>query len=174
MEGTAQRTDDGYVLTFERDLGKPIDKVWASLTEAPKMSKWLGGEGSTLELRVGGRVHLADHGIESTVVDLDPPRVIEFGFKGKDWDGGTVRWELEPQGDRTRLVLTHRMIEIDPDQERRIVEEAGIDPDEYPTLPRTLAGWHTLLDGLERYIEGGDSLPDDHWKKVFELYRANV
>jgi hypothetical protein len=48
-------------------------------------------------------------------------------------------------------------------------------------VPRTLAGWHTLLDRLERQLDAGN-LPDmptpedpgDEWKHVFEHYLTTV
>jgi hypothetical protein len=42
------------------------------------------------------------------VVRFDPPRLLETTFQsGKN---GTVTYELQPEGERTRLVLTHRRI----------------------------------------------------------------
>ena len=40
-----------------------------------------------------------------TVLRFDPPRVLETTFQGGK--NGTVTYELFPEGDRTRLVLTH-------------------------------------------------------------------
>lgn len=176
MQGTARRVDDGYMLTFERNLRHPIDEVWTALTDTSRISNWLGGDGSSIELRVGGRVKFPQHQVESTVVALDPPRMIEWGWKSpaNDWDGGTVRWELSESGQGTRLTLTHHMHEIDAETERRIMKGTGIDPDEFPTIPRTLAGWHTLLDQLECDLDAAPLPAEDHWRKVFETYKERV
>ena len=172
MEGTITRVDDGYVITFERRLRHPVEKVWAALTEPSRLGDWLAGDSSDIELRVGGRVHLAGHddGIESTVLALDPPHLIEYGWKTKTWDGGTIRWEVSEQDGGSRLRLTHRMPEIDLTADRELMKRMGMDPDAFPPIPRNLAGWHTILDRLERMLEGGDQLPDDHWKTLFDQY----
>jgi uncharacterized protein YndB with AHSA1/START domain len=171
MDGKVQQLDNGFVITFERELTHPRDKVWDAITSTDRISTWLAGPGSTIDLRIGGRVYLSGHEIESTVVDLDPPRVIEYGFKGEEWDGGTVRWELSDSGTGTRLVLIHRNPSMmNPEQERKLLERHGLDLDEYPTIPRTMAGWHTILDRLAVALDGGPSLADDHWKRVYERY----
>jgi uncharacterized protein YndB with AHSA1/START domain len=173
MQGTARRVEDGYVLTFERQLPHSVDKVWTALTDPGRISSWLGGEGSSIELRVGGRVHFPQHGVESNVVALDPPRMIEWGWTSPahGWDGGTVRWELSEAGGGTYLTITHNMPELDPETDRRILKDMDIDPDEFPAVPRTLAGWHTLLDQLEADLAGEALPPEDHWRSVFEIYR---
>jgi uncharacterized protein YndB with AHSA1/START domain len=175
MRGNVEQLGDGFVITFERQLRHSPDQVWDALTSDDRIAQWLAGPGSSIELRVGGRVHLTGHEIESTVVDLDPPRVLEFGFAGKDWDGGTARWELTPSGTGTRLVLIHRNpTPMDPAKEREIVQRHGIDPDEYPTVPRTMAGWHTLLDALEGLLDGAPALADDHWQTTYDRDYAKV
>ena len=100
MDGTVQQIDDGFVIRFERELSHPVETVWGALTRSERISDWLGGEGSHIEPRVGGRVQLPAHGIESTVSAVEPGRVIEFGWKTAEWDGGTVRWELRPSRGR--------------------------------------------------------------------------
>ena len=174
MEGNVTRVDDGYVLTFERRLHHPVEKVWAALTDPSRLSGWLAGDSSDIELRVGGRVLLTGHdsGIESTVLALDPPHLIEYGWKTKNWDGGTIRWEISEDGGGSRLRLTHRMPAIDLAADREMMRRMGMDPDAFPPLPRAMAGWHTILDRLERTLEGGDQLPGDHWRTLFDQYAA--
>lgn len=111
-------------LRFERLLEAPVDKVWRWLVEPELRARWFMG-GPT-EPRVGGRLGLTfDHASLSdgdvptperyaanvgrswheTITRLEPPRLIAF-----TWDGGKageVTIELEPQGEHTRLVLTH-------------------------------------------------------------------
>jgi len=171
-DGVLETAGDKHVVRFQRHLAHPIERVWAALTEPSRLGDWLAGDSSDIELRVGGRVHLAGHddGIESTVLALDPPHLIEYGWKTKTWDGGTIRWEVSEQDGGSRLRLTHRMPEIDLTADREIMKRMGLDPDTFPPIPRTLAGWHTMLDRLERTLEGGDQLPDDHWKTLFDQY----
>jgi uncharacterized protein YndB with AHSA1/START domain len=110
-------------IRLERVLDAPIEKVWRYLTEAELRSQWfMGGTDAT---GVGECELLVDHdnlsdddvpypesyaGFKGAtwtekVIRFEPPRLLETTFQsGKN---GTVTYELFPEGDRTRLVLTH-------------------------------------------------------------------
>jgi uncharacterized protein YndB with AHSA1/START domain len=174
MDGTVERLEEGFVLRFERRLPHPLPTVRDALTQAPRISEWLGGPGSEIDLRVGGRVWLGAHKVESTIVALEPPRLIEFGWRSKDWDGGTIRWELSPENDGTTLLLTHNHPDITSEQERELTQRYGWGPEMIDTIPRTLAGWHTLLDQLSSVLAGEGRLPEDYWKGIHQHYLARV
>src|SRR5688500_17431661 len=107
-DGRVTKDGDRWILTFERELDHPVEKVWSALTDTQKMKDWLSKD-AHIDLRVGGGISMKDHHIDSTVVAYEPPRVLEFGWSGPLWEGGTVRWELEPSSSGTKLVLTHKM-----------------------------------------------------------------
>ena len=111
-------------IRLERTLDAPVEKVWRYLTEAELRSQWfMGGTDAT----PGGEFDLlVDHDKLSDdkdvpypesyaefkgavwteqVIRFDPPRLLETTFQGGK--NGTVTYELSPDGDRTRLVLTH-------------------------------------------------------------------
>jgi len=150
--GAIRRVRDlGDTVRFERELPGPIHRVWSYLTEGPLLATWLGEDGAipprvgeSFVLKLGGGDDLPEReGYEAAmygkVLRYDPPRVLEYTWGIKSPDGSmldsTVRFELEPRGDRVALVLTH-----------------------WPVLPgfetRTLAGWHSLLDTLRARVEG--------------------
>src|SRR4051794_4605521 len=115
MQGTFERKANTYVFSFERHLSQPVERVWKALTDPSELTKWIAGDKAEMELRVGGRVWFSGHGgIESTVVDLEPERAIEYGWRTSEWEGGLIRWEIEPDGDGTKLTFTHRMPVPDP------------------------------------------------------------
>jgi uncharacterized protein YndB with AHSA1/START domain len=174
-DGKLDRVGEGFVITFEREIAHPIETVWAAITESTRLDDWLSADPSEIELHVGGRVRLGNE-VESTVLALDPPRLIEYGWKSKDWDGGTVRWELEPNGDGTRLVLIHNNPVLDAEGVRaqREFVENWTDP-----YSPTLAGWHTILDHLAGWLDGtasgtvmGQTSP--HWEKLHEHYKERT
>ena len=179
-EGTVTPTDTGFMLRFERTLVQPVQTVWDALTL--EHADWLSGEGAEIDLRVGGRVWMPAHTVESTIVELDPPRVLAFGWDSEEWgDGGTVRFELIPDGDGTRLVFTHAHPPIDRAQQEAFAEKMGWPDTMKRAVPRTLAGWHTLLDRLERTLNGGANAnmptpeePGNEWEPLFEHYLATV
>lgn len=128
-------------LKIQRRLPGPIERVWAYLTESELRGRWLAK--GDMELRPGGRVELvwrndelspepgarpegfdAETRMETTVLQVEPPRLLAFGWRG----GSDVTIELEPQGEEVLLTITHRRL---PDHD---------------TLLKVAAGWHTHLD----------------------------
>jgi len=111
-------------IRLERTLDAPVEKVWRYLTEAHLRSQWfMGGT----DAKPNGEFELlVDHDKLSDddnvaypesyaefkgktwvekVIRFDPPRLLETTFQsGKN---GNVTYELFPEGDRTRIVLTH-------------------------------------------------------------------
>jgi uncharacterized protein YndB with AHSA1/START domain len=114
-------------IRLERILDAPADKVWRYLTDAELRREWfMGGT----DARADGEFELInDHDNLSDeeapypesyaqykgtkwneeVIRFDPPRLLETTFQGGK--NGTVTYELLPDGDRTRLVLTHSGIQ---------------------------------------------------------------
>ena len=110
-------------IRLERLLDAPPETVWAYLTKAELRQLWfMGGT----DARQGGDFELlVDHDklsedevpypdsfecfkgrvFNETVLRFDPPRLLETTFQGGK--GGNVTYELVPEGEKTRLVLTH-------------------------------------------------------------------
>jgi len=154
-------------IRFERLLPGPIDRVWAYLTESDKRAQWLAS--GEMETRAGGSVNLHfDHDVLSKekasapkgyegacgsnskhqVTLWDPPR--SLGLTWGSTDGPSeVTFELTPQQDKVRLVLTHR----------RLVSR--------PTRLGVASGWHTHLTVLEDRLSGRE--PEAFWKTFAAL-----
>ena len=58
--------------------------------------KTLNGTARAHRLRVGGTVRFHDHQNWGRITALQAPSVFAFEWRGDDWDGGIVRWDLEP------------------------------------------------------------------------------
>jgi uncharacterized protein YndB with AHSA1/START domain len=151
MDGTMRALDEGVELRFERDFAQPIEKVWASLTEPSKLKDWFAE--AEIDLRLGGRVYLKGDEIESTITELDPPRLIQYGWKSPEWDGGQIRWELAPTSNGTHLVFTHRFIPLTEEQAEEFRARNDL-PEGWDPLPSNLAGWHVILGRLADALEG--------------------
>jgi len=111
-------------IRLERQLDAPVETIWRYLTEADLRSRWfMGGTDAT---GVGEFDLLVDHDRLSDdanvpypesyaafkgavwtekVTRFEPPRLLETTFQGGK--NGTVTYELFPEGEKTRLVLTH-------------------------------------------------------------------
>lgn len=110
-------------IRLERLLDAPPEKVWSYLTRAELRQQWfMGGT----DARPEGEFELiVDHDKLSDeevpypetfecskgrifyekVLKFYPPRLLETTFQGGK--GGNVTYELFPEGEKTRLVLTH-------------------------------------------------------------------
>ena len=149
---------DESTVKFERLLPGPVERVWAFLTEGEKRARWLcGGDVGAGE---GGHVDMHFHNVSlsrSTHNDIPRPdkyddRPEKMSFAGKvtryepmkllehTWEFGDenslVRYELMEEGDRVRLVLTHRRLET------------------ADTVLGVSGGWHTHLNVLEDILNG--------------------
>jgi uncharacterized protein YndB with AHSA1/START domain len=161
-DGTLEARDDGRaVIRFERHLSHPVDVVWRALTTPGEMVRWWG-EGS-VDLVEGGRFDVTwlntdDEGnratMNATITRLDPPRLLETDGD----DHGILRWELDPEGEGTRLRFTSTL-EL---------------PDQFRT--RHIAGWHWHLDALETILDDGEVDPVNvtGWEPIHERYVAKL
>ena len=113
-------------IRLERLLDAPVETVWRYVTEAEFRQQWFMG--GTDARGVGEFELLVDHDKLSSekvpypetyecfkgavwtekVTRFEPPHRLETTFQGGK--NGIVTYELYPEGDRTRLVLTHRGI----------------------------------------------------------------
>jgi uncharacterized protein YndB with AHSA1/START domain len=156
-------TEPGTI-RFERLLPGPIERVWAYLTESDKKEKWLAA--GVVESRVGGRVEFkfkhsdlseTDESIpekykhmeggtyfEGRVTEWDPPRLLSYTWGEGTGTESKVTFELIPEGDKVRLILTHRRLDDDID-----------------TLASVGSGWHTHLGILIDRLNGRE--PKGFW-----------
>jgi uncharacterized protein YndB with AHSA1/START domain len=110
-------------IRLERLLDAPADTVWRYITEAELRVQWfMGGTdakpGGEFEL-LNDHDNLSDDDVpypedyapykgrmwHEKVLRFDPPRLLETTFQGGEH--GRVTFELFPEGDRTRIVVTH-------------------------------------------------------------------
>lgn len=122
MTKPVERAGDDAI-RLERMLDAPVETVWRYLTEAELRQQWFmggtdatpGGEFSLLNdhdnLSDDDVPYPADYAPykgktwEEQVIRFDPPHLLETTFQGGK--NGVVTYELQGEGERTRLVLTH-------------------------------------------------------------------
>jgi uncharacterized protein YndB with AHSA1/START domain len=135
--GKVRRLDKGFEGTLERFIEHEPTEVWRMLVEPQAMAQWLAP--GSIELRVGGavRIDFADSGtvIDSTVLKLDVPKLLEYSWSSGNEPERPMRWELSQVNNGTRLVLTVRTPEG---------EDAA----------RAFAGFEGHLEMLAAAIEG--------------------
>lgn len=136
-------------IVLERTYDAPSDKVWQAITDAEQMKQWyfdLPG----FKAEVGYKfqfigedecrqyVHLCE------VTEVIEGRKLSHSWRYEGYPGNSlVTWELFPEGDKTRVVLTHSGLET-------------FEGDKYPELHRSkfLEGW-TAITGtsLKDFLE---------------------
>lgn len=147
--GHIRRSADGIEGRIERRLDHPPAAVWRMLTEPQGIAQWLAP--GTIELRRGGRVHVdfGDSGvvIDSTVLDLDAPRLLAYSWSSGAEPQRPLCWTLDGDAGGTRLALTVGL-------------PAGED------IAKACAGFEAHLEMLAAALEG---VPI---RFPFELYQA--
>lgn len=140
--GAAERIKDGRIrVRFERWLPHPIERVWAALVDREELAKWFPE--ITLEPRPAGRFEIEFGSRDSS--DCQGPSIVSGEIAHFEPPGllqcGTMRWELEPDGDSCIL----RFSDI-------VTVESG--RSERETARSVLGGWHWYLDALEEALAG--------------------
>jgi uncharacterized protein YndB with AHSA1/START domain len=162
-------------IRFDRLLPSPIERVWEYLTHSDKRQLWLAS--GTMEPRVGAQVALSydNAGLSPdktpppekykgrgrattrhTITRFEPPRFLTLTW-GDDKNPSEVSFELTAEGNRVRLVLTHRRL---PGRSSML----NVGP-----------GWHVHLAILSDCLNG--RAPGAFWtlfSNVEDYYQKNV
>jgi len=156
--GAEVRKDgDKWTLILVRDLPQVPAKVWEALTEPTQLREWAPFDADR-SLATVGPVKLSTVGMptpqisETRVTRADAPWHLEY-----QWGGNELRWQLEPQGQGTRLTLWHHI-------DRGFISMGA-------------AGWHICFDVLDRFlaaeplgrIVAGDAMKFD-WPRLNAEY----
>lgn len=146
----SQPKTEPQTLVIKRRFAAPRGRVFAALTEAEQLAKWMGPPGAQarkvqVDLRVGGAYSLELHGSEGAVYPLSgryleiapPARLVQTWVWGAgDYEGLETRLTLElaevPGG--TELTLTHEKL---ADETARDLHNEG---------------WSGTLDRLEQLL----------------------
>jgi uncharacterized protein YndB with AHSA1/START domain len=152
---------DETTVRFERLLPGPVERVWAYLTESDKRARWLCG--GDVEMVIEGHVDMHFHNVSlssdedierpdkyqdmpermsftGSVTRCEPPHVLEHTWEFDD-ESSLVCYELTEEGDKVRLVLTHRRLETKD------------------TVLSVSGGWHTHLNLLVDVLNGSKPRP---------------
>lgn len=144
-------TDDPRAIRLDEFLPYPPEKVWRALTEPELIAQWLMPNDFKLELGhkftfqafpipaagFGGTGH-------SEVLEFEPEKLLRIAWRAAPEDrsslDSTVTFALEPEGQGTRLFLTHDG--FDPD-----------DPHQAASRRFLGSGWPGVLGGIADVLE---------------------
>jgi uncharacterized protein YndB with AHSA1/START domain len=156
--GEVLRDGDRTGLRFERRLRHPREKVWRAITESEHLRHWFpadivgerrAGASVTMpfwpetvahsaDVMEAAGIDLADPALPGEIRAWEPPRLFELVWGNDQGASDLLRFELEPDGDGTRLVFTTWLGEPGP------AGHAG-----------TGAGYHVCFDDLETLLDDG-------------------
>lgn len=128
-------------ITCEKSLAHPPAAVWKALTDPELHARWwAAGDvkpvvGHRFTLDMG---HFGHQPCEVTAVEHE--RLLAYRFAEGTLDT-TVTWTLHPQGEGTRLVLTHAGFDLDSPMGRQAYEGMG-------------KGWPHVLERLDAVLAG--------------------
>lgn len=149
---TLHETPAGPQLRFIRRLPHPPATVWRAITQPEHLKAWFPDTIEVTSWTPGATLHFRHEGglysFDGTVGEVSPERVLEF-----TWGPDTIRLELEPDGEGTRLTLLDTL------------EAVG-------KAARDGAGWHVCLDELIHHLDGTApaQTSSDRWRAVHPDY----
>jgi uncharacterized protein YndB with AHSA1/START domain len=141
------KTESADAVVVERSLNASVANVWRALTDVDQMREWyfdlkafkpeIGFEFEFVVEHEGNRYHHL-----CRVTDVIPEKKIAYTWRYKGEPGDSlVTFELSPEGEKTRLKLTHTGIETFP---------------KTPSYARKNfeAGWTAIVGSeLKRFVE---------------------
>lgn len=115
-----RRSDSAEAIVMERILNAPVARVWTALTDVGEMRQWyfelrdfkpvVGFEFEFIVEHKGMTYHHL-----CKVTEVIPQKKITYTWRYKGEPGDSlVTFELSPEGDKTRLTLTHSGLETFP------------------------------------------------------------
>lgn len=135
---------------IEYELEAPVEQVWKAITDKTEMKQWYF-DISDFKPEAGFEFQFtggAENGITyihlCKITEVEENKKLKYSWRYKDYDGMSfVSFELSPNGNKTRLKLTHEGLETFPENN--------------PDLNRSqfLAGWiHIIGTSLTGYLLG--------------------
>jgi len=135
---------------IERTLNAPPQKVWEAITDRDKMKQWYF-DIADFRPELGFEFTFTGGSEEKTYVHLckvtkvDPGKTLQYSWRYQDYPGNSfVTFELFPEGNATRLKLTHEGLETFPTDNKDFARESFS------------AGWTYIIGtSIKEFVEKG-------------------
>ncbi len=134
--------------TIERIYDASIDKVWQAITDKNKMKEWYF-DLAEFKPEIGFEFSFTGGSEEKSylhlckITEVVTGKKLTYSWRYDGYEGNSfVTFELFPEGDKTRLKLTHRGLETFPGNNKDFAKESF------------MAGWeHIIGTSLEKFLE---------------------
>ena len=135
-------------LIVERTYNAPADRVWNALTDINQIRQWYfkladfkAEPGFEFQFEGGreGRVYLH----KCRITEVVPGKKLQYSWRYEGYEGNSfVTFELFPEGNQTRLKLTHAGLETFPASNPDLARE------------NFAAGWNDIIGkNLKEFLE---------------------
>ena len=140
---------DTSPFTIERTFNAPSQKVWEAITDKDKMKEWYF-DLAEFEARPGFEFRFTGGPDEERqyvhickITEVITGKKLSHSWRYEGYEGDTlVTWELFPEGDKTRVKLTHAGLESFPKENTDFAAE------------NFAAGWTDIVGrSLKEYVE---------------------
>ncbi len=155
-----EKDGENWTLVVVKELRHSPEKVWKAITDPDELKEWAPFDadkplttGATVTLTTVGAPK--EYATQSEITKAEEPHLLEL-----KWGDHETRWQLEPQGEGTRLTLWAKIPR--------------------PYIAMGAAGWHLCFDVMDHYL-GGDPIgrtvgPDamkvEGWQQLHKDYAA--
>jgi len=146
-----EKSEENTAVVLERIFNSPVERVWHAITDINQMRLWYFPQLENFQPEKGFETQFNVHHEGKDflhiwkVKDVVPMKKISVEWKYEGYPGNSlVSFELFPQGNKTRLLLTHEGIE-------------SFMPAQYPELGKKnfIEGWTAFMDNqLKQFLEG--------------------
>jgi len=146
-----ENSEENTPVLLERIFNSPVERVWHAITDINQMRLWYFPQLENFQPEKGFETQFNVHHEGKDflhiwkVKDVVPMKKISVEWKYEGYPGNSlVSFELFPQGNKTRLLLTHEGIE-------------SFMPAQYPELGKKnfIEGWTAFMDNqLKQFLEG--------------------
>lgn len=133
---------------IERTYNAPVEKVWKAITDKNEMKQWYFDleefspeKGFEFTFDAGDKNIMYTHICK--IVEVIPYQKLSYSWRYEDYEGDSlVTFELFPEGEKTRLKLTHEGLETFPQNNPSFAKESFA------------GGWNEIIGkNLKGYVE---------------------
>jgi uncharacterized protein YndB with AHSA1/START domain len=107
-------------LIIEKNMNAPVKKVWEAITDNDQMRKWYFDISSFkpqlgFEFQFEGGSEAKTYVHLCKITEIIPEEKLQYSWRYAGYDGNSlVTFELFPEGEKTRVKLTHEGLETFP------------------------------------------------------------
>lgn len=135
-------------IVIERTFDAPIQKVWKAITDRDQMKKWYFDLKEFkaevgFEFQILSGCHGRDYLHLCKITEVTPDKKLTHSWRYDGYEGiSFVTWELFPEGNKTRLKLTHTGLETFPKSNPDFAKENFVE------------GWTSIIGtSLQTFLE---------------------